>query len=450
MKSNISLFFLLSVFFMFNSGQALAVDARTVQSEIDKAGANWIAGETSMSGLSKDDLAKYCNLEIHISQNITPGDDGFALPDNMPAHLDWSDMNGENFMTSVKDQHPCGTCATFSSLAAVEGLIKIAMDNSFIEPNLSEQHTFSCEGPLPYTFFHPMIYLKNHGAPDEDCYPYNCDYFGHRPACVDTCSDWENRVFKIDGYTFMMFPSPDKIKAALQDGPIVGGFQVFEDFQYYTGGVYEHVTGGILGGHGVAVVGYDDEGEYWICKNSWSENWGEKGYFRIKWGSGLLGFGYQSVDIHVDPQALCQNNTGPSIDALVSVNDGDFLEKEDDLEISFAYFDPEANLAGGELWYAIDQQKEIRYETPLTKLTGTDFSKNSPATFIIPGPFEPGEHAISIFVNDLCLESSNELSLSFFAGEPETDDDDDADDDDKDYENNDKDSAKSDDDGCGC
>ena len=39
-----------------------------------------------------------------------------------------------------------------------------------------------------------------------------------------------------------------------------------------------------VGGHIVAVVGYDDAEQYWICKNSWGSEWGENGYFKIKYG----------------------------------------------------------------------------------------------------------------------------------------------------------------------
>ena len=37
-----------------------------------------------------------------------------------------------------------------------------------------------------------------------------------------------------------------------------------------------------IGGHAVAVVGYDDTEGYWICKNSWGKSWGENGFFRIR------------------------------------------------------------------------------------------------------------------------------------------------------------------------
>ena len=35
----------------------------------------------------------------------------------------------------------------------------------------------------------------------------------------------------------------------------------------------------VLGGHAVAVVGYCDKQKHFIIRNSWGEEWGDKGYF---------------------------------------------------------------------------------------------------------------------------------------------------------------------------
>ena len=43
--------------------------------------------------------------------------------------------------------------------------------------------------------------------------------------------------------------------------------------------------------HAVLVVGYGPG--YFLVKNSWGSNWGEDGFFKIKSGVGLCGFGWQ-------------------------------------------------------------------------------------------------------------------------------------------------------------
>lgn len=74
----------------------------------------------------------------------------------------------------------------------------------------------------------------------------------------------------------------DQIKRALvSHGPVSTTFSVYEDFFYYSDGVYQYTYGELLGDHAVLIVGYDDPGHYFIIKNSWGNDWGESGYFRI-------------------------------------------------------------------------------------------------------------------------------------------------------------------------
>ena len=78
----------------------------------------------------------------------------------------------------------------------------------------------------------------------------------------------------------------------LENGPIAATFSVMEDFPTYKGGIYKHTTGKFLGGHAITIVGWgvgENNTAYWTVKNSWSEFWGEKGYFRIQRGVNMVG-----------------------------------------------------------------------------------------------------------------------------------------------------------------
>ena len=87
--------------------------------------------------------------------------------------------------------------------------------------------------------------------------------------------------------SYKAYKGASAIKAELlANGPLQTGFTVYNDFMSYKSGIYRHVSGGAVGGHAVVIVGWGKEGsvEYWIAQNSWAASWGEKGYFRIKFG----------------------------------------------------------------------------------------------------------------------------------------------------------------------
>src|SRR5262249_49533197 len=77
--------------------------------------------------------------------------------------------------------------------------------------------------------------------------------------------------------------------AAMKDyishyGSIAACFVVYQDFFSYQSGVYRHLTGGVAGGHCVALIGYSDAESCWLAKNSWGAGWGDGGFFKIGYG----------------------------------------------------------------------------------------------------------------------------------------------------------------------
>lgn len=71
-----------------------------------------------------------------------------------------------------------------------------------------------------------------------------------------------------------------------RNGDVEVAFTVYADFMNYESGIYTHKSGAYRGGHAVVAVGYGVENgvEYLICENSWGPRWGDKGFFKIKFG----------------------------------------------------------------------------------------------------------------------------------------------------------------------
>ena len=259
---------------------------QAINTEIQKAGANWQAAENPISQLPTDDRKKLSGLilESHTSPRIGLRN---ALEDaQLPTSLDWRSKDGFNWITSVKNQGMCGSCVSFASLGVTEALTRIANNNSSMSIDLSESDLFSCGGARcsqGWYLSSAADRLKNTGVVDEACLPYQAQ----DNVCQNKCSNWQSRLTTINSWVYAP-TDRTSIKNYLLQGPVMAAMAVYTDFFYYHSGVYQHVTGGLEGYHAVAIVGYNDSGQYWIVKNSWGASWGENGFFRIKYGDSQI------------------------------------------------------------------------------------------------------------------------------------------------------------------
>ena len=67
----------------------------------------------------------------------------------------------------------------------------------------------------------------------------------------------------------------------MTSGPVGTCFQIYEDFMTYKSGIYEHVSGKLVGSHCVKILGWGNENgvDYWTAANSFGTDWGEEGFF---------------------------------------------------------------------------------------------------------------------------------------------------------------------------
>ena len=123
--------------------------------------------------------------------------------------------------------------------------------------------------------------LKNIGVCSESEWKYDISTFTTKPnsECYDAAKSHQINAF------YAVKQELTQLKATLIQGfPIVFGFVVYSNFETNTvksTGIMEMPTEDdvAIGGHAVAVVGFDDKQQHFIVRNSWGVGWGDNGYF---------------------------------------------------------------------------------------------------------------------------------------------------------------------------
>jgi len=147
--------------------------------------------------------------------------------------------------------------------------------------------------------------LKNTGVCEEFYLPYEGRY---PPQGKMYEGGYENaQIYKILSYATVSTDKNSMKQAIFQTGPVLAGIMVWESFEK-TGedGIVTMPIGKQLGGHAIAIVGYDSIG--FIAKNSWSPYWGKDGYCTIPydiWDIINLKEAWSIVDIVGKPKKTC-------------------------------------------------------------------------------------------------------------------------------------------------
>lgn len=279
----------LCIAFFYTFPVSAAGDLKQIQQAITNQNAQWSAAESWVTKLSPEERRKLCGTLLEKPDPAATSLLKLPQAPTLPAQFDWRDNNG-NWVTPVKSQGGCGSCWDFSVIGQIESWWKIKHANVDSMLDLSEQFVLSCSdgGCDGWDPARALEFIKNTGVPTESCFRYRAN---DQIPCNDACANWEDEALKIPGWGYITLEEDiiDNIKNAILHHPVSGVYQVYADFMFYSGGVYEHVWGDLEGGHAIVIVGWDDTEESWICKNSWGKDWGENGYFRIKWGECGMG-----------------------------------------------------------------------------------------------------------------------------------------------------------------
>lgn len=263
--------------------------ANAINAEIAKQNLGWVAGETSVSMLPLEQKEMLLMGKKAAPAGKKPSKVvAKSVGTSSPSSSDWRSKEGQDWVTPVRDQGGCGACWAFSSIAIMESKMKIELNNSNYDIDLAEQDVLSCN---PYGSncnggleVYALEHMRRNGTILESCFPY----VEKRVACSGKCSGWQSEIVKVLNYTVLPADATTFKQTINEQGPITVWMAVYDDFFSYSSGVYQKAWGTLRGYHSIALVGYNDSGQYWIVKNSWGTGWGEGGYFRISYSENNL------------------------------------------------------------------------------------------------------------------------------------------------------------------
>jgi len=216
----------------------------------------------------------------------------------LPSRLDWRE---KGVVTPVKNQGSCGSCWTFASAETLESQWAIAtgrlqeLSEQFILDCTPNPHecggTGGCGGGTAELAYGRLKTLG--GLPSEWTYPY-VSILGNASTCHGVPLPLDAPHSGVPAIaanvTGHVSTTPNSYEELINNLVTKGPLAVSVDassWHDYAGGVFDggnHTNPDL--DHLVQLVGYgtDDKSgyDYWLIRNSWTPEWGENGFIRLR------------------------------------------------------------------------------------------------------------------------------------------------------------------------
>jgi len=203
----------------------------------------------------------------------------------------------------VYDQGNCGSCWSISVLSAMEDKCILKGTPVTLNADIARRYTSDpCKGGNAAAF---LRWLVTNDAFEAKCHLNRfgwCDNLG------------KLKYVHVKPSSIRLTTKINNIKRdILKNGSAVAGLLIYDNFKHghfgphgiYLDAVQNYNEQGrpvfaplhnLMGGHSVVIVGWGEQEhveiapgvfervEYWLCRNSWGQSWGQQGHFKIATG----------------------------------------------------------------------------------------------------------------------------------------------------------------------
>ncbi|KAL2195394.1 protease [Corynascus similis CBS 632.67] len=249
-----------------------------------------------------------------------------ASDSSPPTSVDWRNRDGQNYITTAQDQGGCNSCWAFAVAAMIESMVRIehGVWSKRSEADVHDGVGAACESvgnaeeTLAWVAGQGPEFVSDPSLPRPGIADWACDPYEATPHGYEHCDDRSGRATHIPYYQALGLVQDQK-KWLDEYGPIVATFVLYKDFGSWkptegeNGGVYK--WDGVAeedGNHLAVVVGYDDEKQAWLMKNSWGQGWGDNGFVYFAYGEANIDnwTKYGLVNVNPDPWTRRKHQSG--------------------------------------------------------------------------------------------------------------------------------------------
>jgi len=284
-------------------GERFAIFSANMADADAKSTSTLSFGATKFSDLTAAEFQALLNYRAvpgaHAALPELAAESYLTAPDANVTQRDWRG----NLTTPVKDQGQCGSCWAFSATEQIESMW-LKKDKAKAVPLSAQQITscdtadLGCNGGDTPTAYESVI--KKGGIMSEKEYPYTSGG-GKSGKCK---FEKAKAVVDIKSYAKVGKKAEGTMQA------YVGGtapLSICVDataWQTYKSGIMtaKHCCKKKCElDHCVQIVGFESKGShpYWIIRNSWNTDWGEKGYIRVALGENACGIADEPTTVTI-------------------------------------------------------------------------------------------------------------------------------------------------------